>query len=106
MRAGQLNKRVILQARSVSRGDSGGEVVTWTDVDTVWAAIWPKAGREYFSSDQVQAEVSGRIRIRWRADVRPDWRIEYGNRHFDIKAIINVEERDRMLDLMVSEAVT
>ena len=105
MRAGDLKHRIKIQQKSVTRGDMGGEVVTWADVVTVWAAIEPISGREYFSSQQTQAEVSTRIRIRHYAGITTSMRIAWGARYFDILSVIELQERGREIHLMCKEAV-
>ena len=105
MRAGELRHRVTIQQKSVTRNTFGEEVVTWQDVATVWAAIEPLRGREFFESQQVNAEVTTRIRIRYRPGITPTMRVVFGNRVFDIQAVINVDERNRELHLMCREEV-
>jgi len=105
IRAGELRHRVTIQQKSVTRNTFGEEIVTWQDVATVWAAIEPLRGREFFESQQVNAEVTTRIRIRYRPGITPTMRVVYGSRIFDIQAVINVEERNRELHLMCREEV-
>lgn len=107
MRAGQLRHRVTLQSKSVTRDAMGGETITWNDtVTNVPAAIEPLQGRERFLAQQIQPELSVRIRIRYRADVQADWRVKYGTRIFAIESPpINPEFRDRELHLICSEGV-
>lgn len=106
MRAGALRHRIIIQFRENTRGDYGQEVETWADLVTVWAAIWPIKGREYFSADQVQSEITHRIRIRHRRRITPENRISYKGRIFDIRSIINPDERGEYLDIMATEKAT
>lgn len=105
MRAGELRHRVTIQQKSVTRDSFGAETVSWTDVAVVWAAIEPLQGREFFSAQQVNAEVTTRIRIRYRSGITPAMRVLFGSRAFDIQGIINIEERNRELHLMCKEVV-
>ncbi len=105
MRSGQLRQRVTIQQKSVARDTYGGETVTWADVTTVWAAVEPIAGREYFSAQQLQADVNHRIRIRYYSGVTTTMRVKLGTRYFDILSILNLEERDRETHLMCKEVV-
>lgn len=106
MEAGKLRHRVYLQSKSATRDSYGAEVVTWVTEKTVWAAIEPLFGREYFLAHQTQADVDYRIRIRYYDGLRPDWRILFGTRIFEIKSVINMVERDREMILMCKEYVT
>lgn len=97
--------RVTIQELRDGQDESGQPFHEWQDVATVWAAVEPLRGREYFEAHQVQAEVTTRIRIRYRPGIRPDMRVLYGGRVFNITAIIDPEERHRELQLMCREVV-
>jgi len=106
MRAGELRHRVTVQEeQGITRNQKGELVPDWVDITTVWAAVEPLKGREYFDAEQVQAEVTTRIRMRYHAGVTPEMRIIYGTKEFDILSAINIEEKDRELHLMCKESV-
>ena len=106
MRAGTMRHKVVIQQNVPTEKDSyGAEVDNWTDYATVWASIEPARGREFWESQQVNAEVTGRIRIRYLGGITPKMRVKHGNRIFDIVSVINPEERNRELQLMVKESV-
>lgn len=67
--AGRLDQLITLQQRDTGVDTLGQESITWTDLDTVWAAATTKRGREYFAAGAVQAEAAVVFRIRYRADV-------------------------------------
>lgn len=106
MRAGTLRQRVTIQDKSVVRDTYGAETITWTEVATVWAAVEPLQGREYLEARQTTAEVSTRIRIRYRSGITPEMRVEFGTRVYEILAVIDVKELDREIHLMSREFVT
>jgi len=107
---GKLRQRVTLQYSTIARSVSGEEVQTWTDQATVWAAIETMSARwrEYMSSQYPQevSEDARVVRIRWRADVKPTWRVKFKNRYFDIKAVLNSGELNEELLLMCTENLT
>ncbi len=103
--AGILRHRVTLQECVSGQDEAGQPIDAWQDVATVWAAVEPLRGREYFAAAQVQAEVTTRIRIRYRKGIRPDMRVRYGERTYNINAVIDPEECHRELQLMCREAV-
>ncbi len=105
IRAGKLRHRVTIQQKSVTRNTFGEEVVTWQDVATVWAAIEPLRGREFFESQQINAEVTTQITIRYRDGIAPEMRIIYNSKIYDIQAAINTEERDKELILLCKEVI-
>ena len=105
MRAGELRHRVTLQKPTKSR-DSFNEMaaVSYSDVDTVWAAVEWRNGRRYLEASQLNSEVQGVVRIRYRTDVKADWRLKYGPRYLQILSMSNTYERDRELQLNCKEA--
>lgn len=105
MDIGSLNRRITIQYSTRAADSLGGFTLTWADVATVWAALWPVSANETVQSNQQVMTISHRIRIRYRSILRPSWRIKYGNRYFAIISIINPGERGEWLDLMVKEAV-
>ncbi len=78
MRAGDLRHRVTIQQLTTTRDAEGVTTETWTNVATVWAAVEPLQGREYFQAQAVNAEVTTRVRIRYRAGIVPTMRILFG----------------------------
>lgn len=84
--------------------DSEGIVTeTWTDFATVWAAVEPLRGREYFEAAAINAENTVRIRLRYKAGVKPDMRVIYSGRIFYIASVIDINERHQEMHLMCRE---
>lgn len=106
MEAGSLRHQITIQQKSTSRDAIGGVIDVWTTFVTVRAAVEPIRGREYFAAQQVHAEVSHRIRMRYRAGITPRMQVTLGSRTFQIETVINVQEQDRELHLMVVEVVS
>jgi SPP1 family predicted phage head-tail adaptor len=105
MESGKLDKRITLQANIPTKSDNGEFVDTWVDQSTVWAAIEPLSGRAYFAAQQANSDVTGTVRIRYRADVKPSWRIKYGNRYFSIASLVNSKEERAELRIMYKETL-
>jgi len=78
-------------------------------VTTVWAAIEPLRGREYTAAMAEHAEVTTRIRIRYRDDVKRTMIVQYKTpddpdfAEFEIMHIIHPEYNKRELQLMCKE---
>lgn len=97
--------RVTIQELREGQDEAGQPFQEWQDVATVWASVEPLRGTEYWAAAQVQAERTVRIRIRYRPGIRPDMRVLYTGRVFNIQSIIDPEERHRELQLMCREVV-
>ncbi len=97
LNAGKLRHRVVLESKGTPTRDAmGGEVVTWTHVDTVWAEVRALSGKALIAAQQAQSAVVASILLRFRDDVQPDWRVRHGADLYDIDAIIPDAERDGM----------
>lgn len=107
MRAGSLRYRLILQSPPSTQSTSGAVSGAWTDGDTVWASIEPLRGQERFAAQVVQAEVSVRVRLRYRSGVTTTMRLANlaKTRFFDILAVIDPGERHQELELLCREVV-
>ena len=106
MRAGQLDKRVTIQSKTVTRDSFGAEVETWSTHDTVWASIEPLRGREWLETRQVQADIDTRIRIRYLSTVTPSMRVVWGTHIYDIIAPpIHTRTDNRETQLMCREQI-
>ena len=103
MNPGKLRRYLTLQEPSNSKDAYAGNQVTWTTRATVWGSVEPLSDRERFFSQQLQAVTVHRIAIRYRKDIRQDWRILYGTRIFRILGIRNMEERNVELELTCEE---
>ena len=103
MRSGSLNKRITIQELSIVKDQYNADIESWIDFKTLWARIEPLRGREYWQAKQVVGEVTGRITIRYLAGVDEKMRIIYGNKTYNILAVINPEEKNRTCQLLVKE---
>jgi len=107
MNTGKLDKRVIIQEkRVVIDPETFLPVEAWVDFDTVWAAVEPIRGREYFAAAAVNAESTIRVRIRYRKGITSDMRVKYGDRLLEIiSPPIDPEEKHVEIHLMTKEIV-
>lgn len=100
---GDLRHRVAVE-RPVRAGDGGGgAIVTYVHVAEVWAAIWPRTASEDLALDRVAGKATHDVWMRYRADVKPEMRLRFGAREFDIRGAINIDERGRWLKCIVEE---
>lgn len=103
--AGQLRHRIELQEETKVSDGAGGWVDTWATYATVWAKIKPLSGTEGIFGMQLQDTITHDILIRYRPGVVPAHRVKYGDRLFNIRQAINLEERNRWIDLRAEEGV-
>lgn len=96
--AGQANKRVVIQPRTDSADNYGGQSVTWTTSNlTVWAVLEPQSGREIHAQGQDQSRVDMKITIRYQSSLKDTattgkYRVTFDSRVFTVLAIKNLDE--------------
>lgn len=105
IKAGDLRHRITIQERVKVSDNMGSYTIVYSDVVSVWAALWPVSAKEQISSDKIEMSTIRRIRIRYYSDLDSSMRIEFGTRHFNIVSIINPDEKNEMLDLICEEEV-
>lgn len=76
-----------------------------TEVKTVWASVEPTRGREYQEAQRVRPELTYKITTRFHKEVTPDMIIKWRERCFNIVSIINVRERNEMLEIICTEKI-
>jgi SPP1 family predicted phage head-tail adaptor len=107
MEAGRLRQRVTIQYKVVVKDTYGQETITWTELAEVWASVEPLTGREYMEGRQEAAEVSTRIRVRYRSGIEPEMRVvcptSYGSVTYNVLAVLHQETRKREIQLMCRE---
>jgi SPP1 family predicted phage head-tail adaptor len=102
MKVGRMRYRIEIQDYVSSTDIDGFAIQEWTTIHTVWADITPVSGKEYLSSNQETAEVTGKIYIRYLEGIKTTMRIQYGRRYFDIESILT-DDRAGMITLMAKE---
>lgn len=105
MNPGLLRHRVQLQAAVEARVSSKvNPQKTYATYATVYAAINPMSGREFWNARQVDADVTGRVVIRFRTDVQAKHKIVFGTRTFEIASPpMDMDGKRRYLEMIVKE---
>ncbi|MEK6746879.1 MAG: phage head closure protein [Pseudomonadota bacterium] len=104
-----LRHRVTLQ-QEINTGDgAGGYVRSWQNVADLWAEISSanikSYGQEKFFAGKIQAEITHKITIRYRAGITAAMRLTFENRIFNIRAVFNKDENNEILELLAEEGV-
>lgn len=107
IRAGALRHRVAIQrlaAGSPQRTPTGSKPGSWeTFLSSIAASIDPVTGREPFLAQQHLSEVTTKIGTRYHSGITSAMRVVWGSRIFDIKAVLDDQERRRKLTLLCTE---
>ena len=109
MRAGRLRHRVAIQDATETRDAHGGVSRAWSTSATVWASVEPLQGRELWLAQQVQAQATVRVRMRYRSGLDSTMRLQLldgdGNaeKTYNIEAVMDLGERGRELEILCAE---
>ena len=104
--AARLRDKVIIQAYTDTIDAAGGPTITWATFITRYASIVPLNGNEYFTAQQLNVDISVRIRLRYdtlAATITSKHRVLWGSRIYDILTVINRQERNKEIILMCQE---
>ncbi len=109
MRAGRLHRPITIQSKTETVDTYGEGIETWGTFATTRGSVNPLLGRELIESQQVIADQSHRVRLRYIASVTTEMRLKLtsdDDRILHINSIANVETGGRELVLMCSERVS
>lgn len=113
MPVGRMRQRVQLQSKVTSADGGGSQIIAWSTFATVYASIEPQSGQERLFGDQLQEPITHKITVRYRRDLTFKNRLVYSftnqgvsnTRYFNIRRVINVDNRDKYLELLCVEGV-
>ena len=89
-----MRDKVTFKSRT-STQNAYGEEVTWTTFKTVWAAVEPLLGKEYFAAEMVNSQVELKFRCWYFNGLTNQMRVTYGGIDYDILSAINVSSLNR-----------
>lgn len=100
-----MKNRIRFESAAKTRDEYGGFSESWTEVATVWAAIEPLNGREFFEARTTNEDTTVRFRIRYRPGLDTDMRIvePLFGLIYDIQEIIHVAHEKREMVIMATQ---
>ena len=105
MDIGRTNKRITFCEQREIENALLQKVQEKKPLKTVWASVEPTRGREYQEAQRTRPELTYKITIRYFNGVTPDMFIKFKDREFEIVSIINVREKNEMLEIVCTEKV-
>lgn len=110
IRTGTLRKRVQIQQRATTQDTFGQQSTTWTTLATVWADIEALSGREAMAAQAANVDISHTITVRYQSifaqpKIVATYRVLYNGRIFNVHSMENIEERNAIVVLTVSEGM-
>jgi len=104
-RTGEMDKQIILQYKIRVSDGMGGWVDSYVNAATVWAKMRTLKSDEAIQAMSTTGIAIHNITIRYRTDVRANWRVKYGSRYFAIIGPpIDVNFKHEFLELKCKES--
>ncbi len=101
---GKLRHQIDIVAPTNSQDASGGISLNQnTVVATVWASIEAITGRDQLAIAEFVSTTTHKITIRYMAGITARMQVWFRGRQFQIQAVLNPDERTKMLVLLVLE---
>lgn len=103
---GELRHKVDILTPPEAQNDYGEEDPTeeWTVFKTVWAAVEPLKGRELFTAQQINSEITCKVKMWYIAGVKAKMRIRARGQVFEIVGPpVDLNLAHRELELMCKE---
>lgn len=99
----RLTKKIEIQEKIKTNDGFGGFSEEWKKFKTVWAEIKPINMFENFEAEKISEKITHVITIRYFSGFKTTYRIKYNERIFKVKAVINPEEKSKILQITVEE---
>ena len=99
-----MRHSIVIEAPGEGQDSFGQLTEVWTPYHPCRASIEPLQGKEYFEAQKINSEQQVRFRIRYKAGITSEMRINFNGRIFNIAAPpIDPKERHRELQIMAVE---
>lgn len=96
MRAGRLDRIVMLRSKSSTTDDFGENIDRWEDVGPVWAQKKDLRGGERFTAEQTVGQVDTVFIIRYIDGAGSLNQLINDDRTYDIKSVLEIGRRQGM----------
>jgi SPP1 family predicted phage head-tail adaptor len=98
MNPGKMDRRITIQARTLTKDAAGGRVETWADSFLCWAELVKTSQTETVTADADRNIEIRQFRIRYKSGLASGThRILYQLRFYDITGIDEEGRQDRLL---------
>lgn len=106
MDIGRTNKRIAFCRYEEKENELIQTEQALIEVKKAWASVEPTRGREYQEAQRIRPELTYKITTRYHKGITTDMFIRFKNRYFQIVSIINVRERNEMLEIICTEKIS
>lgn len=100
-----MRRAVTIRSMTRTNNPMGGYDETPTDVENIPARVEPLEGREMLLAQQTGMQRPHRFTMRYREGMTGAKTLLYDDRTFDIKSVVDPEEKHRELVIMTDEVI-
>ena len=106
MQAGKLRHRVTIKNFTEAADASGQVINTFATLATVWAKVSAKSGTEKTNEGTSNIQRTYDVTIRYTGDLKETYKLIHQTRTLNIQSIVNIDDRDRTMQLVCTEEIT
>jgi SPP1 family predicted phage head-tail adaptor len=103
MKIGKLRHKINILQPATTQTECGCLGSPSVFESNVWAKVTGLQGRELHAAQQIVAEVTHDVLIRYLPGVRSNMYVQFGSRTFQIEAVVNADELNSELHLLCIE---
>lgn len=103
LHSGMLSYKVAVERLTLTPDGIGGSVSTWATLYQPWAYITPVGTWEKLQGMQLESPITHTIYIRYNDDITVRDRISFRGRLFNIRSVVDMEEKKIFLELKAEE---
>lgn len=103
--AGKLIHKISYEREQETPDMRGGSIIEWEYQGEIWAFIKPVSWGESMAQARLNSTITHNIHTRFDGDIRTTDRLKYGDRIFQIKAVVNEDERNMWTIIRAVEQV-
>ena len=105
MNIGSLRHRVTIQSFTEAADATGQVINTFNNLATVWAKVSAKSGVERTNEGTSNIQRTYDVLIRYTGDIKETYKLIHLTRTLNIKSIINIDDRNRTMQLVCTEEI-
>ena len=108
MAIGAMRRRMLFETEGETPDGGGGYTSGWSAITTVWGSFKAERGTEKVQAGRLADPVAGVVKVRSSTTTRTidaEDRVTFGGDVYQIRSIINPDQRNRWLEMVVERGV-
>ncbi len=97
MKSGDLDRRIIIESKSIVRQTDGFENITWGNFLSMWAQKMHETGKEKTDDNNRSTERMIKFKTRYHSTITNEMRIVWNGGHYKIEDIKELGREDGLI---------